>query len=51
MNRIMQFVLHGGEKSFSHFTTRIIIRSCSIYVRNLLVKISLATTNISDTLQ
>ena len=51
MNRIMQFVLYGSEKSFSHFAARVIIRSCGIYVSNLLIKITFTTTNVPNTLQ
>ena len=51
MDGIMQLVLYCGEESFSHLTAWVIIRCSGVNVRNLLIKITLATTDIPNPLQ
>ena len=51
MNCIMQFVLYGGKEHLCHLIAWIIIRSRSINIGDLLIKIALATTNIPNALQ
>ena len=51
MDRIMQFILYSREESLSHITARIIVDSSRIYIRHLLIEVTLTAADIPDTLQ
>ena len=51
VNGIMQFVLHSGKEHLCHLIAWVIIRGSCINIRNLLVEVPLAATNIPDTLE